>query len=79
MKARSREPCFQHLRPDATALNATETPGERGKGVLNNRISVLFQHLNRPGVTTHFPPRLNMREQLIRERDRAAGAWSVRK
>ena len=58
----------QFFKDDATAFNKKKHEIVEGKGVLNNRISeVIFSHMNRIGIPTHFIRRLNMREQLIRE------------
>ena len=58
----------QYFKDDATAFNNQKHDIITGKGVLNNRISeFLMSRLEDVGIPTHFPRRLNMREQLIRE------------
>src|SRR3546814_2969467 len=60
---------IQYFKDDATAFNAQKRGTINGKGVLNNRISEhVFTLLGNIGVPTHFIRRLNMREQLIRQR-----------
>ena len=59
----------QYFKDDATAFNNKKKGTITGKGVINNRISeFLMMKLAEIGVPTHFMRRLNMREQLIRDR-----------
>ncbi|MDR2977306.1 MAG: phosphoribosylaminoimidazolesuccinocarboxamide synthase [Streptococcaceae bacterium] len=49
----------------ATALNGARKEQIAGKGELNNQItSLIFEKLNRAGVTTHFIKQLSKTEQL---------------
>ncbi len=50
-----------------TAFNALKKDSIEGKGRLNNLISsVLFEHLGKKGVPTHFISRIDDLQQLVR-------------
>src|SRR5579875_2878953 len=52
---------------DATAFNGVKKGTIVGKGVVNNRMSnLLFAHLARNGVPTHFVEELSDRETVVR-------------
>jgi phosphoribosylaminoimidazole-succinocarboxamide synthase len=58
---------IQYFKDDATAFNALKRGTIIGKGVVNNRMSaVLFELLERRGVSTHYIGTLSDREMLCR-------------
>ena len=60
----------QYFKDDATAFNALKRGTIVDKGVINNRMSgVLFTHLGRKGIPTHFVETLSDREMLCRRLD----------
>lgn len=72
---------------DATALNGLKKGSILGKGVINNKMTnIVFQHLEKNGVETHFLEELNDRETLVKKvsivplevivRNVAAGSFS---
>ncbi|MBI4397775.1 MAG: phosphoribosylaminoimidazolesuccinocarboxamide synthase [Candidatus Omnitrophica bacterium] len=59
---------IQEFKDDATAFNALKRGTITGKGAVNNKISsVLFQHVEKEGIPTHFVKQLSDREMLIRK------------
>src|ERR1700734_734052 len=59
---------IQYFKDDSSGFDAEKQTTIEGKGALNNRIcEYLITQLNAIGVPPHFLPRLNMREQLVRE------------
>ncbi|HRS03729.1 MAG TPA: phosphoribosylaminoimidazolesuccinocarboxamide synthase [Treponema sp.] len=78
-----------HYKDDATAFNGEKKGQIEDKGVMNNRItSILFSHLSRAGIPTHFIDQLNERDMLCKKvhiiplevivRNVAAGSMSKR-
>ncbi|MFZ5369097.1 MAG: phosphoribosylaminoimidazolesuccinocarboxamide synthase [Spirochaetota bacterium] len=78
-----------HYKDDATAFNGEKKGQIEDKGVMNNRItSILFSHLSRAGIPTHFIDQLNDRDMLCKKvhiiplevivRNVAAGSMSKR-
>lgn len=78
-----------HYKDDATALNGEKKGQIEDKGVMNNRItSILFSHLAKAGIPTHFVEQLNDRDMLCKKvhiiplevivRNVAAGSMSKR-
>jgi len=74
---------------DATAFNGLKKGTILGKGVVNNRMSnLIFQLLEKKGITTHFIKELSDRETAVRKvsivplevivRNIAAGSFSKR-
>jgi phosphoribosylaminoimidazole-succinocarboxamide synthase len=60
--------CILRFRDDATALNGLKKGSFEDKGVLNNAMSaILFELLEREGVSTHFVKRLSDREMLAQK------------
>ncbi|MCB9203146.1 MAG: phosphoribosylaminoimidazolesuccinocarboxamide synthase [Flavobacteriales bacterium] len=58
------------FKDDATAFNAQKRGTVESKGVLNNTIStMIFNYLEKNGITTHFIEKLNEREQLVEKVD----------
>src|SRR5215470_5528321 len=61
---------IQYFKDDATAFNALKRGTIVGKGIVNNRMSaVLFEHLARAGVSTHYLGTLSEREMVCRRLD----------
>lgn len=57
-----------HYKDDATAYNNIKKATIESKGLLNNEISaIIFEHLHKAGIKTHFVKRLNERDQLCRK------------
>lgn len=57
-----------YYKDDATAFNGIKKDTIESKGVLNNQITeLIFHHLEKNGIKTHFINRLNEREQLCRK------------
>lgn len=57
-----------HYKDDATAYNNLKKAQIADKGLLNNEISsIIFGHLIRAGIKTHFIEKLNERDQLCRK------------
>nr|WP_202066985.1 phosphoribosylaminoimidazolesuccinocarboxamide synthase [Listeria monocytogenes] len=53
---------------DATALNGVRKESFAGKGELNNQItSLIFSHLARAGIESHFIQAISETEQLVKE------------
>ncbi|EIS8158682.1 phosphoribosylaminoimidazolesuccinocarboxamide synthase [Listeria monocytogenes] len=53
---------------DATALNGVRKESFAGKGELNNQItSLIFSHLARAGIESHFIRAISEMEQLVKE------------
>ncbi|HDU3408759.1 TPA: phosphoribosylaminoimidazolesuccinocarboxamide synthase [Listeria monocytogenes] len=53
---------------DATALNGVRKESFAGKGELNNQItSLIFSHLARVGIESHFIQAISETEQLVKE------------
>ncbi|EJA2423168.1 phosphoribosylaminoimidazolesuccinocarboxamide synthase [Listeria monocytogenes] len=53
---------------DATALNGVRKESFAGKGELNNQItSLIFSHLARAGIESHFIRAISETEQLVKE------------
>lgn len=78
-----------HYKDDATAFNGEKKGQIEDKGVMNNRItSILFSHLAKAGIPTHFVKQLNDRDMLCKKvhiiplevivRNVAAGSMSKR-
>ncbi|HPC71149.1 MAG TPA: phosphoribosylaminoimidazolesuccinocarboxamide synthase [Treponema sp.] len=78
-----------HYKDDATAFNGEKKGQIEDKGVMNNRItSILFSHLSRAGIPTHFIDQLNDQDMLCKKvhiiplevivRNVAAGSMSKR-
>jgi phosphoribosylaminoimidazole-succinocarboxamide synthase len=78
-----------HYKDDATAFNGEKKGQIEDKGVMNNRItSILFSHLSKAGIPTHFVEQLNDRDMLCKKvhiiplevivRNVAAGSMSKR-
>jgi phosphoribosylaminoimidazole-succinocarboxamide synthase len=78
-----------HYKDDATAFNGEKKGQIEDKGVMNNRItSILFSHLSKAGIPTHFVEQLNDRNMLCKKvhiiplevivRNVAAGSMSKR-
>lgn len=78
-----------HYKDDATAFNGEKKGQIEDKGVMNNRItSILFSHLEKAGISTHFVKQLNDRDMLCTKvhiiplevivRNVAAGSMSKR-
>lgn len=78
-----------HYKDDATAFNGEKKGQIEDKGVMNNRItSILFSHLSKAGIPTHFIDQLNDRDMLCKKvsiiplevivRNVAAGSMSKR-
>jgi phosphoribosylaminoimidazole-succinocarboxamide synthase len=78
-----------HYKDDTTAFNGEKKGQIEDKGVMNNRItSILFSHLSRAGIPTHFIDQLNDRDMLCKKvhiiplevivRNVAAGSMSKR-
>ena len=58
---------IQHFKDDATAFNAQKKGQIRNKGILNNAVSaLLFRHLEKHGVRSHFVESTSEREMLTR-------------
>lgn len=56
-----------HYKDAATAFNNIKKATIEGKGMLNNKISTLiFHHLRKAGVKTHYLETINDRDQLCR-------------
>ncbi len=56
-----------YYKDDATAGNGAKKGTIQQKGKINNRISsILFEVLEREGISTHFIERLNDREMLVK-------------
>jgi len=54
-----------HYKDDATAYNGIKKSIISNKGILNNQISaIIFRHLAKQGIKTHFIEELNERQQL---------------
>lgn len=52
---------------DATAFNGVKRGTIANKGIINNKMSaVMFEHLEKNGVDTHFVELINDREQVIK-------------
>lgn len=61
---------IQYFKDDATAFNAQKRGTIQNKGVMNNKISsVIFAHLEKNGVPTHFVKHLSDREMLVKKLD----------
>ncbi len=59
---------IQEFKDDATAFDATKRGTIKGKGIVNNKISVLlFRLLEKNGIKTHFVKLLSDREMLIKK------------
>lgn len=59
---------IQYFKDDATAFNAQKRGTIQNKGVMNNKISsVIFTHLEKHGVQTHFVKQLSDREMLVKK------------
>ncbi|TFB14692.1 phosphoribosylaminoimidazolesuccinocarboxamide synthase [Filobacillus milosensis] len=55
---------------DLTAFNGEKKAQEQGKGALNNQISsILFERLNREGISNHWLEQLNQTEQLVQHNE----------
>ncbi|MFQ5989001.1 MAG: phosphoribosylaminoimidazolesuccinocarboxamide synthase [Candidatus Methylomirabilales bacterium] len=58
---------IQYFKDEATAFDAQKRGIIEQKGIYNNRISsVLFEHLKKQGVRTHFVEQLSEREMLVK-------------
>ena len=58
---------IQYFKDEATAFDAQKRGIIEHKGIYNNRISsVLFEHLKKQGVRTHFVEQLSEREMLVK-------------
>ncbi|MBE9504381.1 MAG: phosphoribosylaminoimidazolesuccinocarboxamide synthase [Proteobacteria bacterium] len=61
---------IQYFKDDATAFNALKKGTIESKGIMNNKISeVLFKHLEKNGIPTHFVERLDDREMVNKKLD----------
>jgi len=59
---------IQEFKDDATAFNAKKKGTITDKGVMNNKISaVLFSHLEKQGIKTHFVELLDDRRMLVKK------------
>lgn len=78
-----------HYKDDATAFNGVKKAQIHDKGVLNNAITtLLFNHLYKQGIPTHYLETLNDRDQLCKKvsifplevivRNRIAGSMAKR-
>lgn len=78
-----------YYKDDATAGNGAKKGTIEDKGIMNNEITtMLFRHLEKHGVKTHYLDTLSQREQLVRKvtiiplevivRNIAAGSFSKR-
>ncbi len=55
-------------RNDLTALNGEKKGSFSGKGALNNKIStIIFEHLNKNGITTHFIRKIDENTSLVKK------------
>ncbi len=62
-----RDLVIQYFKDDATAFNAQKKGTIVDKGVMNNEISsMIFRHLEKNGVRTHFVSKLSDREMLVK-------------
>ncbi|OOB77943.1 MAG: phosphoribosylaminoimidazolesuccinocarboxamide synthase [Epulopiscium sp. Nele67-Bin002] len=62
--------CVVSYKDDATAFNGEKRGIITGKGEVNNRMSnMMFQLLEKYGVTTHYVEQLNARETLVKSVD----------
>jgi len=79
----------QYFKDDATAFNALKKGTILNKGFLNNSVStLLFQHLSKLGIASHFVEKISDREMLVHKlkmipvevvvRNRAAGSLCKR-
>ena len=80
---------IQYFKDDTTAFNNKKKDVFKDKGILNNSISsIIFNHLKKNKIETHFIKKISDREQLIKEvniiplevvvRNYAAGSFSKR-
>ena len=61
---------LQYFKDDTTAFNNKKKKIFKNKGILNNEISaIIFQHLNKNSIKTHFIKKISDREQLIKKVD----------
>lgn len=78
-----------YYKDDATAGNGAKKGTIEDKGIMNNEITtILFRHLEKHGIKTHYLDTLSEREQLVRKvtiiplevivRNIAAGSFSKR-
>lgn len=78
-----------HYKDDASAYNGIKRAQITNKGILNNKISsIIYAHLEKEGVKTHFIERIDDRNQLclrvqvipveVIVRNRAAGSMARR-
>lgn len=59
-----------YYKDDATAFNAQKKGTVADKGLMNNLISeLIFKHLAKANIETHFIKRLSEREQLVKKVD----------
>ncbi len=57
-----------HYKDSATAYNNIKKATIENKGILNNKIStIIFEHLHKAGIKTHYIKTLNDRDQLCRK------------
>lgn len=66
----SGEELIQEFKDDATAFNGLKKDKIAHKGELNNKItSIIFEHLQKEGIPTHFIRRISDTEMLVRRVD----------
>ncbi|MFV0499725.1 MAG: phosphoribosylaminoimidazolesuccinocarboxamide synthase [Bacilli bacterium] len=59
-----------HFKDDATAFNGEKHSEINNKGILNNSItSIIYEYLNKNGISTHYIEKINEREQLCKRVD----------
>lgn len=59
---------IQHFKDSATAFDGLKKGTIANKGVVNCGVSsIIFQHLEKVGVATHFVEQLNEREMLVKK------------
>ena len=59
--------CIVSYKDDATAFNGLKKGTIVGKGVVNNRMTMMMRLLEKKGVPTHFVEELSERETLVKK------------
>lgn len=64
----NQEEFLQEFKDDATAFNGLKKDKIPHKGELNNQISsIIFEHLSKEGIPTHFIRKISENEMLVRK------------
>lgn len=64
----TQEYIVQYFKDDATAFNGLKKDKIRDKGIINNKVSsLIFKHLEKHGVKTHFVNHQSEREMLVKK------------